>query len=590
MIFFEKVKLQNFLSIGEEPIELQFKTGLNLIVGLNKDKSDRSNGSGKTTILDGIYYAIKGKTIRNLNKSDIVNKKIKKNTIVELYFKDNEDSYLIVRGIKPSKLELYKNGKNITRDSINNTQSDIDRILGVSENIIQNSIIMGATHVPFMAQSKIDKRKYIEGIFDLELFTEMLKLCRKDYNEAEKLLTSLTTKETEQTKNLKVYREQSENHEQKKKEKIGELENIIKAQKNKIKEKEDGKKNINEDELILLGDKNGKLNTVLEKKILPVIGKLQEDKQNHISNIKFIKEDIDNTFNESICPTCKRPLSEHDKEKIEEHIKEKKNKIKTLHDKTIELNKKIDEVKEKQNKIVEARNNVQEKIRSIKEDKKSNELIDKEIAICNDNLKYYDIEIRKLIKEDNTLDIVIERVAKELKDTQKEIDTCGYEIKVYEQLKFILSENGVKSYIMNKMLNILNQKINYYLSKLNANCKVEFDEFFQENIINEKKQDCSYYNFSNGERRNIDIAVMFAFMDLQKIKGTFECNLACYDELIDIALDEDGIKLVLDILKEIVENENKAVYLISHRSEANKYATGEIITIEKRNGFSNLKM
>src|SRR5690606_13591742 len=104
--------------------------------------------------------------------------------------------------------------------------------------------------------------------------------------------------------------------------------------------------------------------------------------------------------------------------------------------------------------------------------------------------------------------------------------------------------------------------INFYLKRLNANCKIKFNEFFEETIINDKNQECSYHNFSSGEARNIDISIMLAFMDIQRLQGNFDTNLAAFDELIDGSLDEDGVNYILDILNDIIDNDNKFVYLI----------------------------
>ena len=191
MINFKKVTVTNFLSVGAQPVELNINDGLSIILGENKDK-DRSNGAGKSTIIEAIYFALFGKTIRGLNKNDVVNKKTKKGTEIVLEFSKGVDTYKIVRRLKPSSIELHHNGKDVTRDSIANTQEDISKILGVSEDVIKNCVIMGVNQtVPFMAQTKIEKRKFIEGIFDMNVFSDILKDVRKDCNDVKDFITSL---------------------------------------------------------------------------------------------------------------------------------------------------------------------------------------------------------------------------------------------------------------------------------------------------------------------------------------------------------------------------------------------------------------
>jgi Fe-S cluster assembly ATPase SufC len=135
------------------------------------------------------------------------------------------------------------------------------------------------------------------------------------------------------------------------------------------------------------------------------------------------------------------------------------------------------------------------------------------------------------------------------------------------------------------MLTLLNAKIEKYLLELDANCKLTFDEYFEEKIINEKGFECSYFNFSSGERRTIDISVMFAFMEIQKILGKFETNVEFYDELIDSSLDERGVECVLEILKERAKT--KGIYLITHRKEIDNIVSGEIVWLRKENGLTS---
>ena len=176
MIQFKTLSIKNFLSIGKDPIVIEFKEGLNVISGENKDKQDRKNGIGKTSTVSAFYFGIFGKTFVKLNKGDLVNKQTKKDTEVKIIFEKDNVEYTIIRKLKPSSLTLLKDGKDITRDSIDNTDSDIQKIIGVNESVFQNCVLMSVTsHVPFMAQSKVDKRKFIEGIFDLSMFNELLK-------------------------------------------------------------------------------------------------------------------------------------------------------------------------------------------------------------------------------------------------------------------------------------------------------------------------------------------------------------------------------------------------------------------------------
>jgi DNA repair exonuclease SbcCD ATPase subunit len=149
-----------------------------------------------------------------------------------------------------------------------------------------------------------------------------------------------------------------------------------------------------------------------------------------------------------------------------------------------------------------------------------------------------------------------------------------------------VSEEGVKAYIVKKILNLFNSKLAYYLKKMDANCQCTFNEYFEEEIVNEKGKLCSYFNFSGAERKNIDLACLFAFMDIRRMQGDVAYNFSVYDELFDSSLDEKGVELVLDILKERVSKYDECAMVISHRKESIKMATGDIIFLEKENGIT----
>jgi DNA repair exonuclease SbcCD ATPase subunit len=153
-------------------------------------------------------------------------------------------------------------------------------------------------------------------------------------------------------------------------------------------------------------------------------------------------------------------------------------------------------------------------------------------------------------------------------------------------VKFVVSEEGVKSFIVKKILSHFNGKLTHFLKKLDSNCVCVFNEYFEEEIVNEKGKICLYNNFSGAERKAIDLACLFSFMDMRKSQGDVYYNISFYDELFDSSLDEKGVDLVLEILNERVEKYNECVMVISHRKESIKSANGDIIFLEKHNGIT----
>jgi len=159
-------------------------------------------------------------------------------------------------------------------------------------------------------------------------------------------------------------------------------------------------------------------------------------------------------------------------------------------------------------------------------------------------------------------------------------------MKKLDVVKFVVSEEGVKSYIVKKILQLLNNKLSYYLKRMDSNCVMFFNEYFEEQIVDDKGKICSYFNFSGAERKSIDLACLFAFMDIRRLQGDVSFNFSIYDELFDSSFDEKGTELVLGILKERIEKYNECMFIISHRKESMKMATGDIIQLEKKNGIT----
>ena len=227
---------------------------------------------------------------------------------------------------------------------------------------------------------------------------------------------------------------------------------------------------------------------------------------------------------------------------------------------------------------------------SIINDLKLNESNIKNIQARIEELETRNIEIIKDINDlnnrENQFNSLVEEATKKLNDVQTEIDIIKRLLHTLDVIKFIVSEEGVKSYIVKKILQLLNGKLAYYLKKMDSNCVCIFNEYFEDQIIDEKGKVCSYFNFSGAERKNIDLACLFAFMDIRRLQGDVAFNFSIYDELFDSSLDEKGVELVLGILKERIEKYSECVMVISHRKESTKLATGEIIFLEKSKGVT----
>jgi DNA repair exonuclease SbcCD ATPase subunit len=589
---FNKISIKNFLSFGNEPVVLEFKRGLHVITGVNRDKSDRQNGLGKSAMMESLYFAIFGTTIRELKKDLIPNSFTNGSCEVILNFdvilESQKDEYKLVRTINPTKLFLYKNGEDITRDSIKNTEEYLHNLINASPSIFENCVIMTLNNtIPFMAKSKVDKRKFIEGIFNLDIFSKMLAEVREEYNDTKKSYEIDLTKMEGSQRSVESFKNQRESILTNRKNKISVYEQ---RKVNNISEKEKLEVEINKilsENLDELKDNISKLKKVkdtLEK----TINSLSEKKYQTLSTISQNESNLKKIgTSEANCPVCLRSIEEHDKQMI----LDEKNKISDFINQNKESLKKIesdiDSNKQNKKKIESAIDKGLDKIKNfaVNEQKKIN--IKDRIKQLDIWLSQLDGDIEELKSTDTDVDGVIQNAEKDLEDIKESVNKYRFNLNLLDTVKFIVSEEGVKSYIVKKILIMFNERIRYYLTKLDGNCICNFNQYFEEEIVNEKNKVCSYFNFSGAERKNIDFACLFTFMDMRRLQGDVTYNISIYDELIDSCLDQKGLELVTGLINERVEKYDECVLVISHRKESVNFATGDVIFLEKKDGITS---
>jgi len=590
-INFNKISIKNFLSVGKEPVTVDFKTGLHIITGLNKDKEDRRNGVGKSTIADAIYFAIFGSTLRELKKEHIVNNTIRENCEVILDFEivdyNSKDEYQIIRTLEPSRCYIYKNGEDKTRDSIINTNEYINEKINCSPDIFQNCVIMTVNNTtPFMAKKKIEKRKFIEGIFNLEIFSNMLQTLRDEYNDINKNFDIESNTHTEVDKSLTLQISAKESY------------NVEREAK---KEKYTTRKQNNSKELEVLDTKLKTFKSIdvkqIEADIVTLTKKTEKtdkdikalrDKTSSFRTQKEIKEKDYKRIgtDKDVCPVCLHKLEDKDKNHIKEEKQKIKDEIEVLTSNVKSNLSEEEKLSEHELKLYKAIELLKGKINAYKVEEREMENVKSRVSQLNVWQKELDIDLAELSKANTQHDKVITEITKRLEEIKVSLEKTKNHLNMLDAVKFVLSEEGVKSYIVKKILQLFNSKLAYYLKKMDSNCICIFNEYFEEEIIDEKGKPCSYFNFSGAERKNIDLACLFAFMDIRRLQGNIAFNFSIYDELFDSSLDEKGVELVLGILRERIEKYNECIMVISHRKESVKFASGDIIFLEKRNGIT----
>ena len=594
LVNFKSLTIKNFLSVGETPVTINFQPGVNVITGTNYDKEDSKNGVGKSTIADALYFALFGTTIRELSKDLIVNSFTKKKCEVVLDI-DIENGnglsqYRITRTINPTKCHMTKNGEDVTRSTMAKTNEYIQKLVLSNGKIFQNSVIMTINNtVPFMAQSKVDKRKFIESILSLEIFSEMLSKAREEHNNLKKDYEVLFTKVEGIEKGYKFNKEQLDTFEENKKQKIAEIEKRIDENKVKVAELIKQIKQLPDDVMQKLDEK--------EQSCKDELVNIQKDYKQAYQTLADVKSKISHIENQleeiekvgAICTTCKRAYSNDDLKHKEANKKELNSKLKELNKELTTAQKALDKVNSDQVKKEKELKDIQDKKNVVRDVINNNKNTETKISLINENIQALLKEIEDVKKQTNeALENVVKELEEKLKTGKQELEKLDHDCNVLECVKFVVSEEGVKSYIVKKILAVLNGRMAYYLDKLHANCLCQFDEFFDEQITDEKGELKSYFNFSGGERKRIDLACLFSFLDIRRMQGDVHFSTIFYDELLDSSLDDKGVELVLDVLRERAQKHNENCYIITHRGTTITEKIDNTVFLEKRNNFTYL--
>jgi DNA repair exonuclease SbcCD ATPase subunit len=469
-----------------------------------------------------------------------------------------------------------------------NTTDFVQKLLKITPEVFQNCIAMTINNMtPFMAKKKIEKRKFIENIFNLEVFSLMNSTLKSEISEVKKEFDIKNAKHEEIKLSFNNLEQQSKNSER---EKQNRKEILLSRLDQNNKDVEAITSKLNKIQLIDLTSVADKIKAA-EVKVEEIVTKINsvgkditslETKRDFYSaSLLKIGTDKDE------CPICLKPVTATDKS----HIKDKKDELKLQ---IGEYEKEIDVLNGKLSVYEESKIKLQSAISQLKDIVEKQKLQGeqkKHLTQKQKDVKNYISTIEKdlvdLDKTTNDFSTIILEQKNKLENITKELDTIKNSMNVLDVVKFVLGEDGVRSYIVKKILLLFNSKLSYYLRKLNSNAFIKFDEYFEETIVNNNGVEVSYFNFSGAEKKVIDLAIMFTFIEMLKLQGNTIYNVQFYDELLDTSLDEAGVEMVVNLLNELVNSNNYGIYVISHRKECSKLSTGDIIFLEKKDGVTS---
>lgn len=587
---FKKISIRNFLSFGNNETIFEYKPGINVVTGTIEGSTKR-NGVGKSALLiDSLNFVLFGKPSRSvyhINKVNLINDVNKKNCEVHLDFSIGNEIYKIKRSIKPNFLIVEENGKEIQFDSMKNTQKWIEDKLGITQTTFSNIIALNInTSKPFLALDLNEKRKIVEDILSLNIYSLLAESFKEKVLDSKSkisiLFNDLSNKIKEKQSNEQNLERILKNISEFEAEKIKNCQ-MIEENLRKIKEEmtlyESKYKNSDtlSKELQLLKQK---LSDVQQKILL-----LEKEESKVKINIKNLEEAIHTLEHNEYCPVCKS----HIKSNVytQEFLNSCKEK---LH---LELEK-HHKIEEKKKNGLSYKNELQSKINDLENEIKNNDIIKQKITLCRQKYESKLIELNNEKNKQINFDISflqqkIDVVNNEIEKIQKDLNEQNI---LFESSKFIRdilsNEEGVKKYIFSKIVPILNKKINDYLKILGADYTLLFNDKFEEIIYTSIGTERTYENFSSGEKKKIDLAVLLALTDIIKYYNSFDCNILVLDEVVDTSLDTESVNSLFYFLKNnyIKRFKDKSVYVITHKNEINPDMYDHLIELKKSHNFT----
>ncbi len=569
MIKFKSVRWKNLLSSGNKftTIELD-RSQTTLIVG--------ENGAGKSTLLDALCFGLYGKGFRNLKKDLLINSINQKDLIVEIEFSVGKKNYKVIRGAKPNKFELYLGNVLINQDATMRDYQDHleSNILKMSHRSFTQVAILGsANFTPFMQLRARDRRKLVEDLLDISIFSTMKDILRKkianhnvEVKETSHEIDLLEERINGLNEQLSALQKNRDEQVLKYESTVNETQDNISSIMEQIDEKT---KNVVEKKSTI-EDNTSQKDRLQQANELE--RKLNENYKKAIRDVKFYEENEE-------CPTCKQGLDEeHKKQHIAER-EEKATEIKTALGqiaKTIEESQiRLEEIREVQDEIEE----VQREIGLMQTEVTSNQKYIKKLQSQIDDLK------KDISGDDGVSDKLLDSEDSLSKLIAKKEDLTNRS-HYFEIATLLLRDEGIKSKIIKQYVPIMNKMINKYLANLEFYVGFELDENFEETIKSRFRDVFKYDNFSQGEKMRIDLALLFTWRAIARMKNSVNTNLLILDEVFDSSLDNQGTDDFLRLLNTLTEKTN--AFIISHKGDALYDKFDEVIKFEKHKNFSRI--
>jgi len=570
MIVFKQITYRNFLSSGNQPTQIKFTdTQTALIVG--------ANGSGKSTMLDALCFSLFNKAFRKITKGQLVNSTNEKECLVEIEFSIGTREYKVVRGIKPNIFQIWIDGvlQNQAAASTDQQKQLEDNILKLNYKSFTQIVILGsASFVPFMQLSTAHRREVVEDLLDIKIFSAMNAVIKDRIKNTNDKIKELSLKQSMTEEKVEMQKEF--------------IESIEKSGKENIEKKKDKITSIST-YIDQLTAENGQKVSVVSETLQPQLEDLLDasKKLKKLSNLKGkISEKVSSITeqhkffnNNSVCPTCTQTIEED-----------------------FRLNK-VSESEIKAKELQQGYNELKEAIQQEEKREREFNVVSKEINSLNNEISNNNVKISQLNKQSRDLEQEIQDIANKIKNRNVErealteleqslnlieIEKANQKenITYYDFANFLMKDGGIKSKIIKQYLPLMNKQINKYLQMMDFYINFTLDEEFKENIKSPIHEDFTYESFSEGEKMRINLAILFTWRELARMKNSVNTNLLILDEVFDSSLDFMGTDYFTKIIKYVIKNTN--IFVISHKTDELIDKFDRIVKFEKIKGFSKM--
>ncbi len=569
MILFKKIRWCNFLSTGNHFTEIDLtKSKTSLIIG--------TNGAGKSTILDALTFSLFNKPFRKITKGQLVNTINEKDCKVEVEFSIGKIEWKVVRGIKPNLFEIHKDGKVLDQSSAANDQQKWleEQVLKLNYKSFTQIVVLGsASFVPFMQLTAPNRREVIEDLLDIKIFSVMGLILRERIRGTNERLREISIRKNLMEEKIDMQKsfiqdleETGKKNAKDKEDKIVTLSQEINAYESELEEMSDQLGVINKD-IEMFSGSNKKL-----RKLGNLRGKLSQKVSTIIEEHKFF---TDNT----VCPTCTQSIEESFRI---DKINDAKSNAKELEKGYKELEEAIRLEEERETQFKEFTTEASKLTHEISKTTTRISGLENQTRDIEQEIQTITEQLKNRTSERNALDKLVGELEGLQKDQSKETERNSYN----EFAHALMKDGGVKSKIIKRYLPLMNQQINKYLQLMDFYINFSLDEEFKESVKSPIHDKFVYESFSEGEKMRIDLALLFTWREIARMKNSASTNLLILDEIFDSSLDGFGTEYFTKIIKYVVSDAN--VFVISHKTDDLIDQFDRVIKFDKLKGFSKM--